>query len=83
MRYFHSIEYRDSDGDLNIRHDFMSQDEADQLLAWFTKNGIQATINQLGIVDIGRPVLNAANHCHCNVLNGQDSRLGTSNPSIT
>jgi hypothetical protein len=66
MRQFYSIEYTDLEGDLNIRHEFMTQDEVNQLQGWFTQNNIQATINRLGAIDNDHPVLNTANSININ-----------------
>jgi hypothetical protein len=47
QKAFYSIEYIDSDGDLVIKHKFMTQEEANGLIEGFAKNRMKATINRL------------------------------------
>jgi len=56
---FYSIEYVDEEGELNIKHVFMTQDESLELLEMFRLHGVTASINQLSHVDQLSPELPA------------------------
>ncbi len=50
-KYFYSIEYTDEDGELNIKHIFMTPIESLKLLEEFRLHGVTASINQLSHQD--------------------------------
>jgi hypothetical protein len=48
---FYSIEYVDKEGELNIKHGFMTPQESMELLEKFRLYGVTASINQLSHQD--------------------------------
>lgn len=47
MKRFHSIEFRDDEGECVVRHAMMTAGEAEQLLREFTDRGAEVTIHDL------------------------------------
>jgi hypothetical protein len=50
-KFFYSVEYVDEEGELNIKHIFMTREESLELLEEFRLHGVTASINQLSHVD--------------------------------
>ena len=46
-KWFYSIEFTDLEGEINIKHRFMTKTEASQLLEEFRCRGIRATLYQI------------------------------------
>lgn len=47
VKRFHSIEYRDDEGDQVVQHAMMTRGEAEDLLQEFASRGASVTINDL------------------------------------
>jgi hypothetical protein len=56
---FYSVEYVDEEGELNIKHVFMTHDESLELLEMFRSHGVTASINQLSHNNQSSPELPA------------------------